>query len=365
MKVINVGPVSDGQHAGHNQGCPLELPPQEGAVENHDKTSAISGSIALPSKTKDKCPNKKQQKKQGTNRSAKLMELLTQQTHPKDGEAELSSIDPVSGGLEPSTMCRRTARVEITNPAKTQGTRKQQKHPVIQHPVVEKACPKPFDTIAIPCHEGESTNMDVGTPPKIKHKRKRNYRRLNENQRAQHQVAINASIKTSDVPINQPMISGAKEVHWGDSVDVEHVECESPSCVPSQEGPASLQERSLEHQMNAKSLHYQRTSHLISPDLLHLKDFSSTVSYLNRYCITSIPFIDHVAQSTLSCCMNFKLIETSKIQEVTPPVTVGFISSFDLSRQPRIHRRFSLSDLQGKLTLSRRQSFVYPYLIFM
>ncbi|MCJ1437452.1 hypothetical protein MMC27_006839 [Xylographa pallens] len=294
--------ASDSQHVDGNQGCLPELLPQEKVVENHDKTSAILKSITLPSKMTGKCSNKKKKKTHAAKDSGNPTEPPTQQTRPNIGEPENSTIHPISGGIEPSTSCETTARIEIMNPSETQGTRMQGKHPVVQHPVAQKASPKSLDTIDRPGHELQGTNLDVVKSPENKHKR--NYRRLNEKQWAQHHTACKCGPAQVTDDGNMP---GAKKVHWVDSVGVESVDRESLSCVANQ-GSASLQDHSLKPH---KSLH-QNPSHLNSLDHLNLKHFSSTVSYLVLYFITLIPCINHVAHSVLSWYMNFKLIRTSK-----------------------------------------------------
>ncbi|MCJ1379482.1 hypothetical protein MMC17_002583 [Xylographa soralifera] len=328
--------AADGQDVNVDKGCPPELLPQEGAIESHDKNSAISRSITLPTKTKGKRSNKKKQKTQSAKILGKPLEPATEQTRPNNGEPKNSIMNPVSGGVEPSTSCETTARIELVRPS--QGTRKQGQHPVMQHPVAEKAGAKPLDLIDIPCHELQGTNLDVAKPPTNKHKR--NYRRLNDKQRAQHHVANDTSAKALDVPINQPMsvesfrrqkcrpaqikddtnTPGAKKVHWVDDIGVESVERESLSCVPNQ-GSASLQEHSLEHQMKAKPLH-QKTSHLNSLD--H-------------------PTPKHIA-----------------LTEVTAPVTVQFVPSFELPRRTSTHKRVSLSDLHDLVIQLANPSPAFP-----
>ena len=277
-----------------NQGSLPELLPQEKAVQSHDSTSAISKSMTLPSKVIGKCSHKKRKKTHSAKDSGNLMVPPTQQTHPDDGVPENSTIDPISGAIKSSTSCEMIAGIEAMNPFETQGTRKQGNHPVKQRSVAEKAGPKPLDTIDIPSHELQDTNLGVTKSPKIKHKR--NYRRLNEKQRAPHHMARGCEPAQITDDANIP---GAKKVHWVDRVGVESVERESLFYVANQ-GSASLQEHNLEHQLKAKSLH-EKPSHLDILDHPHLQHFSSTVSYLTLYFSTLIPCINHEAQPVLSC----------------------------------------------------------------
>ncbi|MCJ1394659.1 nucleolar DEAD-box protein required for synthesis of 60S ribosomal subunit [Xylographa bjoerkii] len=344
---IGVEPsASDGQHLNGNQGCPPACLPQEGAIKNHDKKNPKK--ITLFSKVNGQPSNKKKQKSHSTKKSGKLVESPSEQTRSNDGKPEVTDVTQVPCVSVSNTPCETTARVEMAEQPKDQGTRKQGKNPVIQPLVTEKSgspqVPKGLDTIETPRHELHTIDIEIEKSPKNKHKR--NYRRLSVKQRTQHHVVKNASVEDSIFAISQPMsveshqrqlcdpphstddreIPGAKKVHWEDNIGVEAVERESLSCVPSQ-GSASLQGHSLKPQLEANSL-YHKTSHLNSVHPPNIKHFSST--------------------------------ETQK-QEVTTPTAVHLISSFELSRQGSTRRRASLSDLQDlTFQLPKSSHILFP-----
>ncbi|MCJ1284866.1 hypothetical protein MMC26_004203 [Xylographa opegraphella] len=294
--------------------CPPELPSQEGAVEKHDKTAAISKSIIILRNTTGRFSKKRKQKTDSAKHSGKLSGSPSQQARPNDDEPESHTIGLILGRNEPSTLCKTTARLGVMNTPKVVGTRQRGSYPVMQHTATEKAGLKCLESTDTTCHKLQDTNLGNANSPKAKHKR--SYRRLHEKQRAQHRMASDASAKVIDVPCSPSKsvksfrrqkcesvqiadvayVPGVKKVHWVDEVGVESVERESISCLANQ-GSASLQDHGLEHQIKAKSLHL-KTSHLSFLEHQNLQHFSSTVSYLVFYFIASDPF--HRSRSTVT-----------------------------------------------------------------